>query len=109
MTTLSEYTVTNPKLPLYDDVEELTLFVQYPLVRAIINFQDALQHETVLQNEDYLLLQKLSPWVALPFCRGKRQAEVDSILQDTFENFPSDQQFKEYAQRTLCANRYLKK
>lgn len=107
LTALSEYTVKNPKLPLYDDIEELALFVQYPLVRAIINFQNALQHETVLQNEDYLLLKKLSPWVALPFCRGKRQADIDSILQDTFENFPSDQRFKEYAQRTLCANRLL--
>ena len=101
---LSEYTAKNQKLPLHDDIEELTLFVQYPLIRAIINFQGALQHETTLQQEDYLLLKKLSPWVALPFCRGKRQAEVENILQNTFENFPSDQQFKEYVHRTVHAN-----
>lgn len=107
LTALSEYTVTNPKFPLHNDIEELTLFVQYPLVQAIINFQDTLQHETALKDDDYLLLKNLSPWVALPFCCGKRQDEVDSILQSTFENFPSDHQFKEYAHRTLFANRLM--
>lgn len=104
LTILSKYTAVNSMFPAYDDIEELSLFVQYPLIRAIINFQDSLQHETTLSNADYSLLKNLSPWVAVPFCQGKTQTDIDTILQDTFKNFPSNHQFKEYAHQNICTN-----
>lgn len=101
LTVFSAHEGETPNIPQYSDVEELRLFSQYPLVRAIVNFYDALRHESALKEEDYCLLKKMSPWVALPYCRGKEPDQIDVILQDTFRQFPTERKFREYMQKNI--------
>ena len=84
----SNYENDMPDL-LITEFNEIELFKQYPLIKALIELKNSINHKGKLSYESYLLLRKLSPIVGLQYCFGlEDEASKEKILKSISKIHP---------------------
>ena len=93
----SMYEKEDPKF-LVREINELMLFIQYPLIKAIIELNDAINNRFGLSHESYSLLRELTPLAAIHYCYGIEDSEVkEKVLKSMVKIHKDSKLIKEYA------------
>lgn len=93
----ANYEKETPNL-LIREFDEIRLFSQYPLVQALIELNDALNHRGVFSHDSYTLLRELTPLAAINYCYGIDDESVkEKILKSMGKTHKDSILIKEYA------------
>lgn len=93
----SMYEKEEPKL-LIKEINELKLFAQYPLIKAIVELNDSLNHRGSVSHESYSLLRELTPLAAIHYCYSiDDEAVKEKILKSMVKTHKDSTLIKEYA------------
>lgn len=85
------------------EMGELSLFSQYPLIRALIELDEAMSNNGSISYDSYQALQRLTPLAAILYCYGIDDESVkETILKNVAEIHTDSKLIKEYA----CQNDY---
>jgi len=97
LTYFSNYEQESPNL-LIHEFYEISLFNQYPLVRALVELDDSLNHRGTFSYESYSLLRELTPLAAIHYCYGVDDENVkEKILKSMVRTHKNSTLIKTYA------------
>lgn len=93
----SKYDSKGPGIPVHE-LKELMLFKKYPLIKALMELNDAINHQSSLSYESYSLLRQLTPLAAIHYCYGIDDPDVkEKILKSVVKTHKDSFTIKEYA------------
>lgn len=93
----SNYEKEAPNL-LLREFDEIKLFSQYPLVQALIELNDSINHRGVFSQQSYSLLRELTPLAAIHYCYGIDDDQAkEKILKSMVKMHKDSALIKEYA------------
>lgn len=80
------------------EINELKLFEQYPLIKAIVELNDAINHRSGLSYDSYSLLRELTPLAAIHYCYSIDDSEAkEKVLKSMVKTHKDSALIKEYA------------
>lgn len=80
------------------DIKEISLFDSYPVVKALVNYFDAVAGRCQLQKKSYDLLHAVGGIIAVLYCRGLDNNEiVDKVMKSNAKLHPNSQLIKNVA------------
>lgn len=93
----SEYE-EEPTSFLTSELNELELFIHYPLIRAIMELNEAINYHTELSSYSYTLLRELTPIAAIYYCRSIDDEKIkEKIIKSMMKTHKKSKLIKEYA------------
>lgn len=90
-------------LDIFEGINELRLFLNYPLIKALVELYDSLEHGDIFRYESYILLRKLTPLAAIYYCKSISDNSVKEKILKSMSRIHTDSKLiKEYALDNNC-------
>ncbi len=93
----SRYEKVQPRF-LNHEIDELSLFTNYPLIKSVINLYNSIDHSETFEHNSYSLLRGLTPLAAVQYCSYLDDESIrEKILKSMVKEHPDSSIIKDYA------------